>query len=134
MSTLTFDWESVRGLSGAPLKGEVFSILQRSSIALQNSAVDDPAILSVVPRLASLIEEHEELQSFKPAFSGLARAVGLWNYIDRNHADARDELAAEVATVPELGIVLHREQLAALDTLLSGQNLILSAPTSFGKS
>jgi hypothetical protein len=60
--------------------------------------------------------------------------VGLWNYIDTDIADARDELAAEVAGVPELGIVLHREQLAALNVLLGGQNLILSAPTSFGKS
>ena len=30
--------------------------------------------------------------------------------------------------------MLHREQLAALNTLLGGHNLILSAPTSFGKS
>ena len=134
MSALNFDWHSVRRLSGGPLKGEVFSILQKSSIALQNSAIDDPAILSVVPRLVSLIEQHEELQSFREAISALARSVGLWNYIDRTYADARDELAAEIATIAELGIVLHREQLAALDTLLSGQNLILSAPTSFGKS
>ena len=37
--------------------------------------------------------------------------------------------------MPELdGITLHREQVAALNDLLAGRNLILSAPTSFGKS
>lgn len=38
-------------------------------------------------------------------------------------------------SVEELdGLTLHREQIAALNALLDGRNLILSAPTSFGKS
>jgi hypothetical protein len=134
MSTSAFDWSAVRQLAGAPLKAEVFSILQRAALSLQTGEIDDPQLLSVVPRLADLLDEHEELNSFRAAFSGLARSVGLWNYIDRSVADSRDELVAEIATVPELSIVLHREQMAALNTLLGGRNLILSAPTSFGKS
>ncbi len=44
-------------------------------------------------------------------------------------------MVADAVTVDELdGITLHREQITALNTLLSGRNLILSAPTSFGKS
>src|SRR5689334_13708737 len=134
MSTAPINWRAVTELSGPPLKNAVFHILQRTSQELQTGDIDDPVILGVVPRLAELIENRPELASFAEAFSALARSTGLWNYIDESAADARDELAAEIATIPELGIVLHREQLAALNTLLAGENLILSAPTSFGKS
>ena len=51
------------------------------------------------------------------------------------HGRLPDRLIAEATTSPELGgITFHREQIAALNRLLSGENLILSAPTSFGKS
>ncbi|KJV07113.1 hypothetical protein VZ95_20245 [Elstera litoralis] len=67
--------------------------------------------------------------------NALARATGLWNYIDKEIADYADLLLAESVTSEELGgITFHREQIEALNTLLSGENLILSAPTSFGKS
>jgi hypothetical protein len=134
MSTANVNWKALSDLSGAALKAEVFSILQIAALDVQNAALDEPSLLSAVPRLADLIESRPDLASFGEAFSALARSVGLLNYIDRTNADARDELAAELATIPELGIVLHREQLAALNALLGGQNLILSAPTSFGKS
>jgi len=77
----------------------------------------------------------EGLESFRPALNTLARATGLWNYIDKENADIQDLLLAEAISLPELGgITLHREQVSALNTLFSGKNLILSAPTSFGKS
>ena len=134
MTTATIDWRSITQMSGAPLKQEVFSVLQQASLELQTGERDEPALLAVVPRLAELMETRSELATFGEAFSALARSTGLWNYIDTDIASSRDELAAEIASVPELGIVLHREQLAALNTLLAGENLILSAPTSFGKS
>jgi hypothetical protein len=134
MTTASINWQSVTGLSGDALKAEIFSIMQQASWDLQTGEIDDPTLLGVVPRLAELMENRSELASFGEAFSAIARSVGLWNYIDTEAANARDELAAEIAYVPELGIVLHREQLGALNTLLAGQNLILSAPTSFGKS
>lgn len=134
MTTASINWQSVTGLSGDALKGEIFSIMQQASWDLQTGEIDEPALLGVVPRLAELMENRSELASFGEAFSAMARSVGLWNYIDPEAANARDELAAEIAYVPDLEIVLHREQLGALNTLLEGQNLILSAPTSFGKS
>ena len=134
MTTATINWAATSGLSGDQLKGEVFEILRQAAEEVQTAEIDNPALLGVVPRLAELIEARRELSGYREAFSALVRSVGLWNYIDKKNADARDELAAEVATLPGLGLVLHREQIAALDILLSGQNLILSAPTSFGKS
>ena len=75
------------------------------------------------------------MNDYREVLSALARSVGLWNYIDKETADARDLIVAEAVTFSELdGITLHREQILALNTLLAGKNLVLSAPTSFGKS
>lgn len=128
-------WEELQLLSGNDLKARVFSLIREIAGAIQDRDVDDPDVTGSVPRLAKLIIERKELVSYREIFSTLARSVGLWNYIDTQTADVRDEIIAESVTVPELGgITLHREQVSALNTLLSGKNLILSAPTSFGKS
>jgi len=106
-----------------------------ASAAINGSTTDDPSLLEVVPRLAHLISIKEELASFKLPLTSLARSTGLWNYIDKDVADISDLLLAESVTLPELDdITLHREQVSALNELLRGNNLILSAPTSFGKS
>lgn len=135
MSFTQPDWRSIQELDGAALKVELFSLLQRAALEIQVGENDDPELLSTVPRLAELIATRPSLSDFSEIFGSLARSTGLWNYIDKASADARDSIVAEAATVPGLGdITLHREQQAALNTLLSGTNLILSAPTSFGKS
>lgn len=134
MSTSSFDWRSISQLTGDPLKNQVFSILYETSCSIQEEALGEPQMLEVVPRLAQLIDAREELTSFREVFSALARSLGLWNYIDREFADLRDGFVADTAEIPELNIVLHREQQSALNSLLAGNNLVLSAPTSFGKS
>lgn len=129
------DWIEINNLQGEALKIRVFEILQYLSLRISSASTDDPELLDSVPRLTSIINDSPELASFKQALGALARASGLWNYIDRETSDIRDRIVAETVTVPELdGITLHREQVAALNVLLDGQNLILSAPTSFGKS
>ena len=128
-------WEELQFLGGDDLKSRVFSIIRELAGAIQEREIDDPDVTGSVPRLAKLISERKELSSYRELFGTLARSTGLWNYIDTDTADIRDEIIAESVTVPALGgVTLHREQVAALNTLLSGKNLILSAPTSFGKS
>ena len=135
MTVTQQQWHEIDGLQGASLKDRVFSILQETARDIQKLDVDDPGVLNVVPRLANLLETRPELASYREVFSSLARAVGLWNYIDKETADYRDAMVADAVTSEELnGITFHREQIAALNTLLSGKNLVLSAPTSFGKS
>lgn len=133
---LADDWKKVFDLHGDELRAAVFKIVQKASHLLQSGEPDDPALLEIVPRLVALLGSRpEDLNSFREVVSGLARATGLWNYIDKAHADAGDVLLAEAVTSDELGgIAFHREQVVALNTLLDGKNLILSAPTSFGKS
>ncbi|MGO6696877.1 helicase-related protein [Rhizobium johnstonii] len=136
MSPPIADWTRFSNLQGSALRAEVFKVIQRASQLLQSGEPDDPAILEAIPRLVELLSKRShELVTFKEVVSGLARASGLWNYIDKDNADMPDTLVAEAVTSDELGgITFHREQVVALNTLLSGKNLILSAPTSFGKS
>lgn len=128
------EWREMVALSTPELKAELFSVLQDVSERLYMGGGEDAIVLGAVPRIAELLMQRPDVAEFKAPLSGLARAVGLWNYIDREVADTRDSLISSAAEIPQLDIVLHREQVAALNLLLSGSNLILSAPTSFGKS
>lgn len=136
MPALDINWNRLNLLSGADLKRATFRTIQEASFAIQSSDMDDPSVLEAVPRLAELVDRNpDDLGSFKELISSLARSTGLWNYIDIETADASDAFIAEAATAPELGgITFHREQINALNALLAGRNLVLSAPTSFGKS
>lgn len=136
MPVLDINWNDLNALTGSDLKRETFRVLQAASFAIQSTDADDPSLLEVVPRLADLLDtHHEELLSYRPLVSSLARSTGLWNYIETEFADETDALVAEAVTAPELGgVTFHREQIKALDALLAGRNLVLSAPTSFGKS
>lgn len=130
------DWNTLSALKGARLKIETFKTIQQASFCIQSSEPDNPALLEAVPRLLELVENNqEELASYKQLISALARSTGLWNYIDLEVADTSDAFIAEAATADELGgVTFHREQINALNVLLAGRNLVLSAPTSFGKS
>lgn len=136
MTGIGIDWAEMDTPDTATLRARVFSAIAKASRALAVEPGDAPAVLETVPRLADLVERRpDELADFREPLSALARSCGLWNYIDKQAADVTDLLVAEAVTAYELdGIVFHREQIAALNVLLSGKNLILSAPTSFGKS
>lgn len=132
---MNIDWNSLRQANTNKLKGELFGILQTLALEVQERDPDDPQLLAAVPRLAELIAARPDVSSYSELVSTLARSVGLWNYIDYSVADQREAIVAGAVTIPELGgIALHREQVEALNILLAGKNLVLSAPTSFGKS
>ncbi len=76
-------------------------------------------------------------QLYPPFLNHLIREVGIYPYINTNTSIFTDKLVCECfkVNVGELEPkILHREQSRILKILLSGENLILSAPTSFGKS
>jgi hypothetical protein len=81
-------------------------------------------------------ERIDELVAFAPLLSDLARLVGLYPYVERAGLPTSDLIAIEVnrASLPDGDYVMHREQARLLRKLVRRENLILSAPTSFGKS
>ena len=67
----------------------------------------------------------------------LAREVGLYPHIDDSSASFSDLLAKDLFTVDVGGgkrAALHRDQSILLKRLVEGRSLVVSAPTSFGKS
>ncbi|NYT08806.1 MAG: DEAD/DEAH box helicase [Methanosarcinales archaeon] len=74
---------------------------------------------------------------YTPIVNKLIRDVGLYPYIKEDTADWQERYVCK-AFSEEIGggevRVLHREQSRLLGELLSGADIAVSAPTSFGKS
>jgi hypothetical protein len=67
---------------------------------------------------------------------GLVRRVGLFPYLDASKLSSADHLAYEFHRPPGFpeAIVFHRAQAEVFRAIEAGENVVLSAPTSFGKS
>ena len=88
--------------------------------------------------LIKLLDYHAQNQiDYSPIVNHLIRETGLYPYIDSDTANWDDKYISEVFKVDIGGgeeKTLHREQSFLLKKLLDGQNIAVSAPTSFGKS
>lgn len=88
--------------------------------------------------LILLLDEHAEDDiPYSPLVNHLIRETGLYPYMQMETADWQDRLAYEAFKVPTStseSHVLHRDQSLLLRHLLDGENIAVSAPTSFGKS
>ena len=73
---------------------------------------------------------------YEEIINELVRQVGLFPYLEPNELDLQNLIALEyhrAEGMPE-STVFHRVQSVVYQQLLDGQNVVLSAPTSFGKS
>mgnify|MGYP000862712112 CR=1 FL=1 len=111
-----------------------------AALSVIMQAIHDGNISEARDRAIIERERHEfDPESRDTELLNLAlKAVGLFPYIvaPEQQLSILDALAYEANRV-QLGkssIVLHSEQEAAYLTLLDGENLVLSAPTSFGKT
>lgn len=87
--------------------------------------------------LIRLLERRNELNGYEPLISALIRDCGLFPYADPQHLSPSDLLAYEFHRPDPSSpreYVFHRVQAEVFHKLAAGKNLILSAPTSFGKS
>lgn len=77
-------------------------------------------------------------RSLRPMLNALVREHGLYPYLrDVVEMPFSDELALEMhrpLPIPQDDVVFHSQQAIVYERLLAGENVILSAPTSFGKS
>lgn len=82
------------------------------------------------------LDQQVFFEPYQQILDALARAVGLFPYINPESLDLKDSIAYEfhrpLNMPPDL--VFHREQAKIYQRLLAGDSVVLSAPTSFGKS
>lgn len=87
--------------------------------------------------LIKLLDYHERNQiEYSPLVNRLIRDTGLYPYLKPASATWEDRFVYEVFKVDVGGkqSTLHREQSSLLKRLVNGENIVVSAPTSFGKS
>lgn len=82
------------------------------------------------------LEHQDAFGSYKPILYSLVRELGLFPYLDEELLSLTDSIAYEYHRPLPYGepVVFHREQAEVYRRLMDGDNIILSAPTSFGKS
>lgn len=89
-------------------------------------------------RLIRLLDNlGRENQSYDPLLNHLIRQSGLYPYLEPETSSWQDRFVFESFKVDigqDAPITLHSEQSRVLKHLLDGDNLAVSAPTSFGKS
>ena len=83
------------------------------------------------------LERRDEFGAAIPILDGLVRQRGLFPYLDPKRLGFADMIAYECHRpehMDDYGVVFHAVQAQAYELLRDRQNVILSAPTSFGKS
>ena len=82
------------------------------------------------------MEVQKSFGSSSAVLQGLIRRVGLFPYLNKDNLSVADRIAYEFHRPPGLPetIVFHRPQAEVFHALEAGENVVLSAPTSFGKS
>ncbi len=82
------------------------------------------------------LEQREHFGPYQQVLASLVRSVGLFPYLEPDELSLRDAIAYEFHRPLNMGkdFVFHREQAEIYQRLLDGDSVILSAPTSFGKS
>jgi hypothetical protein len=113
---------------------QAFAILQ-SIARLLGENTENQVAQSLLIRT---LEHREDFSSCSQLLNALLRETGLYPYAEPNELSARDRLAFEFhrpeGRLAESGMVFHRVQAQVYWRLIDGENVILSAPTSFGKS
>ena len=95
----------------------------------------DPAVLQELVLRA--LENRDQFGEAEQVVNGLVRTLGLFPYLSAKELSLRDLLAYEYhrpINMEDEEVVFHRVQSDVYRLLLDGKNVILSAPTSFGKS
>lgn len=105
----------------------------KSICRLHTHESDSPALRDLLIRALS---QRERFGSAYPVLNDLAREVGLFPYVENEMLTVRDRAALRFHSFDNFGEAfhLHRSQFLVLNRLLRGDDVVLSAPTSFGKS
>jgi hypothetical protein len=119
----------------SPNGDEIFTLARSVAYFFQKPRSDSTEALDLIIRLVDRREEFDRmLPGVGEMIDAIAREAGLYPYI-AGRGGWRDELAIELMRAPGMpDIVFHIEQALVFHRLAEGRSVILSAPTSFGKS
>lgn len=90
--------------------------------------------------LIRYLDAHNSIAEFTAVVNSLCIHFGLYPYMRRyrEHLSTAEALAVELhrpnVDIGKTEFLFHSEQLTIFDRLMDGESIILSAPTSFGKS
>jgi len=117
--------------SGKDIQDNAFAILQAASHEVNNDP-DSPLAKEMVLRA---LDHRTSFSHTELILYSLVREIGLFPYLEENTLSFRDAIAYEYHKPGALeNIVFHQEQLPIFQKIMHGHNVVLSAPTSFGKS
>lgn len=127
--------DDLRSKLGDPsaISEDPFGILS-AVIAHHNENPESPESQELVLRT---LEYRDVLNGFESMLDALVREHGLFPYLTPGNLSDIDRIAYEYHTpsgLAQTGIVFHRPQARVFRELDAGKSVILSAPTSFGKS
>ncbi|MEK6985192.1 MAG: DEAD/DEAH box helicase [Candidatus Thermoplasmatota archaeon] len=95
---------------------------------------EDPGVARAA--LIRLLERRSDFGAWRHALDALLGEVGLYPYVDEPEALGATELVAYEFHKPTSSseFVFHRAQADVYRDIMAGDNVVLSAPTSFGKT
>ena len=113
-----------------PANTDRFQIIKEVAILI---VTEESVGQEFVLRLLSRIEDFQGMESM---IHSLVRQVGLFPYLEEENLSLKDTIAYEIHRPSGFkeNFVFHHAQAEVYYTLLRGENVVLSAPTSFGKS
>ena len=109
-------------------------LAMQSLSALYGAGLEDRDFQNLV---LYALQHREQLGPYSEVLNSLVREVGLFPYLEPEELSLADRIAYEFhkpENMEEEGIVFHRPQAKVYRELMNGRSIILSAPTSFGKS
>jgi len=114
---------------------DIFEAISEASSIVRSERYEDKDALEIAIRLLDASEKGQVPFGSHDAIEHLAEACGLFPYIDADGLNPLRAMAMEAFAVHlNKKVYLHAKQMEVLSHLLSGDNIALSAPTSFGKS
>lgn len=125
----------VKAFVASPNQNEAFSVLKQVMTFVNMTENSDAASLGQ-ELVIRLLEARDGLGPFAEILDGLVREVGLFPYLAPEELNFSDALAYEFHRPAGMdgNTVFHRAQAEVYRLLMAGESVVLSAPTSFGKS
>lgn len=127
--------ESLRSTSVILTADDVFEAIFEAGSNLNEGERESESALEIAVRLLEARRMERLPPNCVPAVEFLAEECGLYPYIDPQNFSLFSQTLIEAHSI-DVGqkLYLHAKQMQVLLWLLNGDNVILSAPTSFGKS